>query len=83
MARAAIREDLYAAHAGAHRRRAGRGRGRAPRPEQRYQAWEEQEPRAGDRARTTLEEIQGSEEFDLASLSVAMRTIRTLLRTHH
>ena len=31
---------------------------------------------------TTLEEIHGSDAFDLANLSVAMRTMRTLLRSH-
>ncbi|SEN58798.1 NAD-glutamate dehydrogenase [Actinacidiphila rubida] len=81
MARAAIREDLFAAHAALTADVLGAGKPGAS-PEQRYQAWEELNSGLVGRARTTLEEIQGAEEFDLASLSVAMRTFRTLLRTH-
>ncbi|SDO02806.1 NAD-glutamate dehydrogenase [Actinacidiphila guanduensis] len=81
MARAAIREDLFAAHAALTADVLGAGEPGAT-PEQRYQAWENRNSGLVTRARTTLEEIQGSEEFDLASLSVAMRTFRTLLRTH-
>ncbi|WP_031525287.1 NAD-glutamate dehydrogenase [Streptomyces sp. NRRL F-5123] len=81
MARAAIREDLFAAHAALTADVLSAGDGVAT-PEQRYQAWEDQNSGLIGRARTTLEEIQGAEEFDLASLSVAMRTFRTLLRTH-
>jgi glutamate dehydrogenase len=81
MARAAIREDLFAAHAALTADVLAAG-GDLATPEQRYHAWEEQNSGLVGRARTTLEEIQGAEEFDLASLSVAMRTFRTLLRTH-
>ncbi len=82
MARAAIREDLFAAHAALTGDVLRAGEDGAT-PERRYKAWEERNSGLVGRARTTLEEIQGSEEFDLASLSVAMRTFRTLLRTHH
>jgi glutamate dehydrogenase len=82
MARAAIREDLFAAHAALTADVLSAGADGAT-PEQRYRAWEERNAGLVGRARTTLEEIQGAEEFDLASLSVAMRTFRTLLRTHH
>ncbi|MEU6855076.1 NAD-glutamate dehydrogenase, partial [Actinacidiphila alni] len=81
MARAAIREDLFAAHAALTADVLTAG-AEGSTPEQRYKAWEEQNSGLIGRARTTLEEIQGAEEFDLASLSVAMRTFRTLLRTH-
>ncbi|WP_338779572.1 NAD-glutamate dehydrogenase [Streptomyces sp. DG1A-41] len=81
MARAAIREDLYAAHAALTADVLAVGDGAAT-PEQRYKAWEQKNAAILGRARTTLEEIQGSEAFDLANLSVAMRTMRTLLRTH-
>ncbi|WP_405582227.1 NAD-glutamate dehydrogenase [Streptomyces sp. NBC_01190] len=81
MARAAIREDLFAAHAALTADVLAAGEAAAT-PEQRYKAWEEQNAGLIGRARTTLEEIQGAEEFDLASLSVAMRTFRTLLRVH-
>ncbi|MEU0588459.1 NAD-glutamate dehydrogenase [Streptomyces sp. NPDC006132] len=81
MARAAIREDLYAAHAALTADVLAVGNGTST-PEQRYQAWEQKNAAILGRARTTLEEIQSSDAFDLANLSVAMRTMRTLLRTH-
>ncbi|RII19863.1 NAD-specific glutamate dehydrogenase [Streptomyces sp. YIM 130001] len=81
MARAAIREDLYAAHAALTADVLAAG-GDSATPEQRYKAWEQQNAAILGRAKTTLDEIQGSEDFDLANLSVAMRTMRTLLRTH-
>lgn len=81
MARAAIREDLYAAHAAVTADVLAVGNGTAT-PEQRFKVWEQKNAAILGRARTTLEEIQGSDAFDLANLSVAMRTMRTLLRTH-
>ncbi|MEV0694581.1 NAD-glutamate dehydrogenase [Streptomyces sp. NPDC050388] len=81
MARAAIREDLYAAHAAVTAEVLAAGNGTAT-PQQRFQAWEAKNEAILGRARTTLEEIRSSETFDLANLSVAMRTMRTLLRTH-
>ncbi|GEC09506.1 NAD-glutamate dehydrogenase [Streptomyces spinoverrucosus] len=81
MARAAIREDLYAAHAAVTSDVLAVGNGSAT-PEQRFKVWEQKNAALLGRARTTLEEIQSSESFDLANLSVAMRTMRTLLRAH-
>ncbi|MFF4955046.1 NAD-glutamate dehydrogenase [Streptomyces chattanoogensis] len=81
MARASIREDLFAAHAALTSDVLAAGNGSAT-PEQRFKSWEEANGAILSRARATLEEIQGSEGFDLANLSVAMRTMRTLLRTH-
>ncbi|QDQ11893.1 NAD-glutamate dehydrogenase [Streptomyces spectabilis] len=81
MARASIREDLYAAHSALTADVLAVGDGSST-PEQRFKAWEEKNAAILGRARTTLEEIQGSDAFDLANLSVAMRTMRTLLRTH-
>ncbi|MGW5335534.1 NAD-glutamate dehydrogenase [Streptomyces bauhiniae] len=81
MARASIREDLYAAHAALTADVLAAGNGTAT-PEQRFEAWEEKNAPILSRARATLEEIRGSDAFDLANLSVAMRTMRTLLRTH-
>ncbi|MDF3302845.1 NAD-glutamate dehydrogenase [Streptomyces tropicalis] len=81
MARAAIREDLYAAHAALTADVLAAGNGSST-PEQRFKVWEQKNTALLSRARTTLEEIRGSDEFDLANLSVAMRTMRTLLRTH-
>ncbi|MEV0244382.1 NAD-glutamate dehydrogenase [Streptomyces sp. NPDC050674] len=81
MARAAIREDLYAAHAALTADVLAVGDSTST-PEQRYKAWEQKNAAILGRARSTLEEIQSSDAFDLANLSVAMRTMRTLLRTH-
>lgn len=81
MARASIREDLYAAHAGLTLDVLSVGDG-ASTPEQRFKAWEEKNASILGRSRTTLDEIQSSDAFDLANLSVAMRTMRSLLRTH-
>ncbi|MGI5398587.1 NAD-glutamate dehydrogenase [Streptomyces sp. CA-135486] len=81
MARASIREDLYAAHAALTADVLSVGNGSAT-PEERFTAWEQKNAAILSRARTTLEEIQGSDQFDLANLSVAMRTMRQLLRTH-
>ncbi|MGP3735487.1 NAD-glutamate dehydrogenase [Streptomyces sp. GDS52] len=81
MARAAIREDLYAAHAAVTAEVLAQGNGTAS-PQQRFQVWEEKNEALLGRARTTLEEIRSSDTFDLANLSVAMRTMRTLLRPH-
>ncbi|MBV2354320.1 NAD-glutamate dehydrogenase [Streptomyces sp. J2-1] len=81
MARASIREDLYAAHAALTADVLAAGDSPAT-PGQRYEAWEADNAAILGRARTTLEEIRGSDAFDLANLSVAMRTMRTLLRSH-
>lgn len=81
MARASIREDLYSAHAALTADVLTVGNGVST-PEQRFDAWQEKNAPILGRARTTLEEIQSSDAFDLANLSVAMRTMRTLLRTH-
>ncbi|MFE4664225.1 NAD-glutamate dehydrogenase [Streptomyces sp. NPDC056716] len=81
MARAAIREDLYAAHAAVAADVLAVGNGSST-PEQRFKLWEQKNLAILGRARSTLEEIQSSDTFDLANLSVAMRTMRTLLRTH-
>lgn len=81
MARASIREDLYAAHAALTAEVLAVGNGTST-PEQRFSAWQEKNAALLGRARTTLDEIQSSDSFDLANLSVAMRTMRTLLRSH-
>ncbi|GAA3232215.1 hypothetical protein GCM10020256_47420 [Streptomyces thermocoprophilus] len=81
MARAAIREDLYAAHAALTADILAAGNGSST-PEQRFKVWEQKNAPILARARATLDEIHGSDEFDLANLSVAMRTMRTLLRSH-
>ncbi|MEY9875494.1 glutamate dehydrogenase [Streptacidiphilus sp. MAP12-33] len=80
MARAAIREDLFAAHATLTADLLGYGEPGAT-PEERFQAWVDANATLVNRAKTTLDDIRTSESYDLANLSVAMRVIRTLLRT--
>ncbi|OIV37594.1 NAD-glutamate dehydrogenase [Mangrovactinospora gilvigrisea] len=80
MARASIREDLYAAHAALTQDVLGSGQ-EGDTPERRFKAWAERNAALVERARATLTDIQGAESYDLATLSVAMRVIRSLLRT--
>ncbi|WP_405013096.1 NAD-glutamate dehydrogenase [Kitasatospora sp. NBC_01539] len=79
MARAAIREDLFAAHSALTADVLACGP-EGSSPEDRYQAWAELNGTLLTRARTTLDDIRGSDTYELSSLSVAMRVIRTLLR---
>ncbi|MFJ1794953.1 NAD-glutamate dehydrogenase [Kitasatospora griseola] len=79
MARAAIREDLYAAHAALTADVLAAGPAGSS-PEERYTEWADLNGNLLSRARTTLDDIRGSDNYELSSLSVAMRVIRTLLR---
>ncbi|WP_019435196.1 NAD-glutamate dehydrogenase [Streptomyces sp. AA0539] len=81
MARTAIREDLYAAHQLIAADVLAAGEAEAG-PEELYAAWAGRHAAILTRARATLREIQSSDSFDLANLSVAMRTMRTLLRSN-
>ncbi|RKN39833.1 NAD-glutamate dehydrogenase [Streptomyces hoynatensis] len=81
MARTAIREDLYAAHQLITADVLAEGDPEAA-PEERFGAWATRSSAILTRARSTLAEILSSESFDLANLSVAMRTMRTLLRSN-
>jgi glutamate dehydrogenase len=77
MARAAIRDDLYAAHAALTRDVlcvGGPGT-----PEERLAAWTERNESAVGRATRTLGEIWESERFTFTTLSVALRAIRALV----
>ncbi|MCK1799152.1 NAD-glutamate dehydrogenase [Streptomyces sp. XM4193] len=81
MARAAIREDLYAAHQLLTADVLAVGDSGASAEEQ-FEAWEQKNAAVLGRAFGTLDEIKTSDTFDLANLSVAMRTMRTLLRSN-
>ncbi|HEY1643687.1 MAG TPA: NAD-glutamate dehydrogenase [Streptosporangiaceae bacterium] len=79
MARGAIRDDLYAAHAALARdvltvTEAGT-------PAERLAAWEKRNDSQVRRAAQTLTEIWESNAFNVATLSVAVRAIRTLVAT--
>jgi len=77
MARAALRDDLYAAHAAITRdvlEVTGPGS-----PEERLAVWVERNDPVVRRAAQTLTEIWESDRFTVAMLSVAVRAVRTLV----
>jgi glutamate dehydrogenase len=77
MARAALREDVYAAHAAITRnvlQVTDPGS-----PQDRLAAWAQRNEPAVLRATQTLTEIWESDRFTVATLSVAVRAIRTLV----
>ncbi|HET9898264.1 MAG TPA: NAD-glutamate dehydrogenase [Streptosporangiaceae bacterium] len=79
MARGALRDDLYTAHAALARdvltvTTSGT-------PEERLAAWVARNEAAVARANQTLVEIWESDSFTVATLSVAVRAIRTLVST--
>ena len=77
MARAALRDDLYNAQAALAKdvlMVTGPGS-----PEERLAAWTERNESAVSRATQTLTEIWESDAFTVATLSVAVRAIRTLV----
>jgi len=78
MARGALRDDLYAAHA-ALAKDVLMVTGSGGTPEQRLLAWARRNESAVIRAGQTLTEIWESDVFTVAMLSVAVRAIRTLV----
>lgn len=80
MARSALRDDLYAAHASLTRDVLTRSTPGLS-PEERLALWTDANSAAVARARQTLSEIWESDNFDLATLSVALRAVRTLVAT--
>ncbi len=79
MARSAVRDDLYAAHAELTRDVLLSGSVDEPADDLRAH-WTEQNRVAVERSDQTMSEIWETERFDLATLSVALRSIRSLLR---
>jgi glutamate dehydrogenase len=77
MARAALRDDLYAAHAALVADVLEVTKPGAP--EERLAEWVERNGPAVQRATQTLTEIWETDRFTLATLSVAVRAIRTLV----
>jgi len=78
LARSALRYDLYAAQA----RLTSDVLATTPSgltPAERITAWEDRNREGVDRAEATLLEIASTDTADLAPLSVALRTIRTML----
>lgn len=79
LARMALRSDLYGALSGLTRAVVDATPGLTD-PVVRVEIWESQQAEGLARARATLDEIAALETFDVATLSVALRTIRTLVR---
>jgi glutamate dehydrogenase len=80
MARAAVREELYSAQAALTFEVLAAAPGETD-PDARFATWVAKNRAAVDRAQSVLEEIATADTFDLAILSVALRVLRTMLRT--
>ena len=80
MARAAVREELYSAQAALTFEVLAAAPGETD-PDARFATWVAKNKAAVDRAQAVLEEIGTADSFDLAILSVALRVLRTMLRT--
>jgi glutamate dehydrogenase len=78
LARMALRWDLYAALAALTRSVQQAAPADAD-PDRRIETWEAANAEGLARARATLTDIGQAETFDLATLSVALRTVRTLV----
>ena len=78
LARSSLRSDVYGALAGLTSKvlRTTPEGGEA---EQRIEAWQESNATGNARAQATLQEILGSDEASLATISVALRLLRTLV----
>ncbi|HEU5428219.1 MAG TPA: NAD-glutamate dehydrogenase [Actinocrinis sp.] len=80
MARAAVREEFYSAQAALTFEVLAAAPGETD-PDARFATWVAKNKAAVDRAQAVLEEIGTADSFDLAILSVALRVLRTMLRT--
>ncbi|PSK97142.1 glutamate dehydrogenase (NAD) [Murinocardiopsis flavida] len=78
MARSALRDDLYAAHAELSGDILLSGSS-GETPDELRAHWTDQNERAVERSGQTMSEIWETERFDLATLSVAVRSIRSLV----
>ena len=80
MARATLRDDLYAVHADLTAQVLG-ATDADLRPDERLATWERADGAQVSRATATLTEITSDETNDLARMSVGLRVVRTLLAT--
>jgi glutamate dehydrogenase len=78
MARSSVRDELYEAHAGLTRAVLESGPAGAA-AEELLASWIEQNAHDLSRARQVLSEIWETERFDLATLSVALGAVRSVL----
>jgi glutamate dehydrogenase len=82
MARAALRDDLHAVQASLTSEVLEATDGEA-KVDDRIVAWQKQDSVVVERARRTLTEILDAEQFDLATISVGLRVVRTMLKSRH
>ena len=75
LARGALRDDLFAAHAALTRAVIGAAEGDAPK---RYNAWEQAHASAVQRVTELLADMAAGGRADLATLSVALRQLRAI-----
>jgi glutamate dehydrogenase len=80
LARAALREDLYAQHRGLTAAVVRQDSG-AESPEAQVEAWLEANQTPVRRCLATLEDLRSSDTVDLAMLSVGLRELRNLVQT--
>ena len=80
MARSAVREELYAEQAALTFDVLAAAPAESD-PDARFESWVRKNRAAYERAAGVLDEIAKADTFDLAILSVALRSMRTLLRT--
>ena len=82
LARAALRDDLYAVLESLTRSvlEAGGAAGVGPGPEAQWQAWEEANEDAVSRTRAALSGVVRLDAPNIAPLSVALRTLRSVIR---
>jgi glutamate dehydrogenase len=80
MARSALREELNTLHTELTGQ-VIRGTATELAPADRVAEWKRKDAALVDRAKKTLSELVQSDEFDLARLSVALRVVRSLIRT--
>ncbi len=79
LARAALRDDLYALH-GAITQEVLEGAGDNADAEAAIDAWRERNASAVERVRAMLSDIRASRTYDLTTLPVALRELRNLVR---
>jgi glutamate dehydrogenase len=80
LARGALRDDLYSVLSSLTRSVIDVGGGAGPEPAQQWRAWEDANQESVTRSTTALAGIRRLESPNIAALSVALRTLRSVIR---
>ena len=80
LARGALRDDLYAVLESLTRSVIEVGGDAGPEPEAQWEAWEKENKASIQRSKTALSAIRRLENPNIAALSVALRTLRSVIR---